>query len=121
MAGAALVVSVLAGCEFEATTCTAVGYGTGLTVRLDDTWPEGPLRTVEVDCGENCQSGPAVTVDADGVAVFSLSYPPIPFTVRVLEEGVVVVEESVAPDLVRVGGTAECGGPTEAEVVVPAP
>ena len=33
----------------------------------------------------------------------------------------VLTELTVTPDWVRVGGSAECGGPTEAEVVVPAP
>ena len=33
----------------------------------------------------------------------------------------VLIETMVRPDWVRVGGTAECGGPATAEVVVPAP
>ncbi len=35
--------------------------------------------------------------------------------------GGVLTETTVRPDWVRVGGTAECGGPMTAEVVVPAP
>ncbi len=30
-------------------------------------------------------------------------------------------EHEVTPEWVRVGGTEECGGPHEAEIVVPAP
>ena len=41
--------------------------------------------------------------------------------VSVSGAGGVLTETTVRPDWVRVGGTAECGGPTTAEVVVPAP
>lgn len=61
-------------------------------------------------------------MDAAGRAAFALlEGRPSEVTVRVLESGVVVTESTVEPEFVRVGGTAECGGPTEAEVVVPAP
>ena len=61
-------------------------------------------------------------MDAVGRAAFALlEGRPSEVTVRVLESGVVVTESTVEPEFVRVGGTAECGGPTEAEVVVPAP
>ena len=46
---------------------------------------------------------------------------PDEVTVRVLEEGAMVAEVTATPEFVRVDGTAECGGTTEAVVVVPTP
>ncbi len=42
-------------------------------------------------------------------------------TARVRQDGAVVAEVTVRPEFARVDGTAECGGNTEARIVVPAP
>jgi hypothetical protein len=57
----------------------------------------------------------------DGEATYSLHGPREELIVTVNGADGVLLERTVTPDWVRVGGSVECGGPTEAEVVVPAP
>ena len=57
----------------------------------------------------------------DGVATFSLEGPREELIVTVNGADGVLTERTVTPDWVRVGGSEECGGPTQAEVVVPGP
>ena len=57
----------------------------------------------------------------DGAATYSLDGPREELVVTVSGADGVLAELTVSPDWVRVGGSEECGGPMEAEVVVPAP
>ena len=57
----------------------------------------------------------------DGEATYFLDGPREELIVTVHGVDRVLLERTVTPDWVRVGGSVECGGPTEAEVVVPAP
>ena len=57
----------------------------------------------------------------DGAASWSVIGAREELVVSVSGAGGVLTETTVRPEWVRVGGTAECGGPTTAEVVVPAP
>jgi hypothetical protein len=57
----------------------------------------------------------------DGEATYFLDGPRDELVVTVHGADGVLVERTVTPDWVQVGGSEECGGPTEAEVVVPAP
>ena len=57
----------------------------------------------------------------DGSATYSLDGPREELVVTVSGVDGVLVDVTVSPDWVRVGGSEECGGPTEAEVAVPAP
>jgi hypothetical protein len=58
-----------------------------------------------------------------GTEVAFLLPGPLPeqVTVRVLADGQVAAELTVEPEFVRTGGSEECGGPSSAQVVVPAP
>ena len=57
----------------------------------------------------------------DGAATYFLDGPREELVITLHGADGVLSEHTVSPDWVRVGGSAECGGPTEAEVVVPAP
>ena len=119
---------VLAGCGLEPVVCSAIGWSNGLTVRLADDWPPGDGRTLSVDCGlfESCPEavdGATAVPLVGGEAVLMLGFAtPDDLTLRVSDAtGVLTVHEA---DLgwTRVGGSEECGGPSETgAVVVPAP
>lgn len=65
---------------------------------------------------------PVLELGEDGTARLALyAERPEEVTARVRQDGVVVAEVTVRPEFVRVDGTAECGGNTEARIVVPAP
>jgi hypothetical protein len=117
-AGAAL----LAACHGPAVVCPAIAYGSTLVVRLAADWPPGEDRTVQIDCGSPCEfptgASAPVTGSVARVAVFD---PPDSVTVAVLDPGGPLTSVEAEPVWVRVGGSAECGGPMEATVVVPAP
>lgn len=106
--------------------CPAIGYGSAVVVQLDG-WPAGAGRDAELTCAEcgrpdNGIPGTAQTLPiGTQVRVTLQGAPPDEVTVRVLEEGAVVAELTAEPEFVRVDGTEECGGTTEAVVVVPAP
>ena len=62
------------------------------------------------------------TQEHDGnAAPWSVHGPREALVVTVQRADGTVTEQTVRPDWVRVGGSAECGGPVEAEVVLPAP
>jgi hypothetical protein len=109
-----VLVSVLvvgpAGCSTSATACPAMLHGASLTVRLAGGWTDGEPRSVRVRCPDGVACG---RISPDG--------PREELVVTVSGVDGVLAELTVTPDWVRVGGTEECGGPTEAEVVVPAP
>ncbi|WP_207508100.1 hypothetical protein [Klenkia brasiliensis] len=65
---------------------------------------------------------PVLELGDDGRAQLGLfAERPEEVTARVRQNGAVVAEVTVRPEYVRVDGTAECGGNTEARIVVPAP
>lgn len=110
--GAALVLAVLTGCAQER-VCPPVGWGSTLVVELAPEWPDLVGASVRL-------------ADRDPVplrgraASFPLDVPrPGTVDVTVLDaQGEVLAEREADLDWRRVGGTAECGGPAEATVVV---
>jgi hypothetical protein len=122
---------VLAGCGQEATVCPAIGWSNGVTVRLADDWPAGDGRTLAVVCpwGEGCVetlAGGSFATTAPlvgGTAVVRFGFAtPDSLTLRVGDASGVLTEHQAELEWVRVGGSEECGGPSESdEVVVPAP
>lgn len=110
--------------------CPAIGYLDGLTVRLAPDWSPGGPWTVRVTCPEPC--GPPgidgspgsreVTAPLTGSeAAIPLLARPYSAQVVVSEAGVPVADVAARLEWRRVGGSAECGGPMGATVVVPAP
>ena len=115
---------LLTGCGGPAVVCPAIAYGSTLVVRLAADWPAGPDRTVQVDCDSPCELVPPtsspVPVTGAGARVGMLD-PPDSVMVTVLDPSGPLT--SVEDELTwkRIGGSAECGGPMEASVTVPAP
>ena len=122
----------VAGCDAAAIGCPEIGWSNVLTVNLAADWPVQTGRTVHVTCSEPCGGS---SLD-DGGQGAELSSPltgtstsfRVPMTspesvaVTVLDaRGTPLARVDAEPDWVRVGGTEECGGPSEATVVVPAP
>jgi hypothetical protein len=118
--------AVSAGCGLGGTACPAIGYVPAVVVQLDG-WPAASGRSVELvcpGCGEVTDGGPgdSQVLPIGTEAVFSLPGAlPEQVTVRVLADGQVAAEVTVEPEFARVGGSEECGGPSSAQVVVPAP
>lgn len=100
-------------------------------------WPVGVLPSDEPiePCGDGCWTqapasgdGPDVAADGqwfleggdavDGWTISVLSGGDV-VAYRLLDAtGTVLADGEVQPDWVRVGGTEQCGGPTEAQVVL---
>jgi hypothetical protein len=110
---AALLVPALAGCSGTERVCPPVGWGGTLVVELGPDWPDLVGASVRLADGD------PVPVRSRSTA-FSLVMPlPSSVAVTVLDAGgasLAAIEEE--PDWRRVGGSAECGGPSEATVVV---
>jgi hypothetical protein len=113
--------------------CPAIGWGSTLSVELAPDWPPGEGRTVQVGCPEPCgmplqgtPSGPGregvapPTGTTTGVS-FVMGTPDSVVVTVLGPDGAVVAEVDAVLAWVRVGGSAECGGPHEAAVTVPAP
>ena len=125
-----LVGVAVAGCTPSA--CPAIGWGRTLTVELADGWPAGTGRTVHLECTEPCDvlslqprgpgEGPSSPV-LGTTATFQPTQGAFEsVVVTVLDaEGAELARVEAEPEWVRVGGTEECGGPTESTVTVPAP
>ena len=109
---AALVLAVLTGCGPER-VCPPIGWSSTVVVELAPEWTDSEGASVRV------ADRPAVPV-ADGSAEVWLDMSsPSTVQVAVLDaQGEVLAEREADLDWRRVGGTAECGGPTEATVVV---
>ncbi len=115
---------VLAACAAEQTACPTIGWPATLAVQLADTWPSGTGRTVALSpAPDHDPAGPPPEELVDGRAAFGVGIPrPGTVVVTVLDaDGEVLAVHEASPDWARVGGTEACGGPSEAEVVVPAP
>jgi hypothetical protein len=136
----ALSALAAAGCTSTDTACPAIGWFNAITVRLAPAWPVAD-RTVTLscpaaeDCGGFAPGGAPPTAPQDAVTVPLVDAAaevtigmrtPASVTVTVsaggMSSGGAVLAAYDAPlDWERVGGTAACGGPEAATVVVPAP
>ena len=116
----------LTGCVPVA--CPAVAWTNTLTVQLDgDASGVNQIQLcTEAGCapvgGENT-TGPLglVTVERQTSDAWTFSVDGVPdsFTVRTLAaDGTVLSDTEVIPEWVRIGGSAQCGGPSEASVTV---
>ncbi|MBD8080398.1 hypothetical protein [Cellulosimicrobium arenosum] len=103
--------------------CPAIGYSSVLEVTLDGDTSE--VAVLQVRDGDHWQplyppdaEVPAIPTSHDGDTwTFTLFYPPNLIALRALDDdGDVLEQTEFDVGWVRVGGTAECGGPTEAEV-----
>lgn len=110
--------------------CPAIGWSNGLVVELAEGWPAADA--VRIECPSPCGPVPmtpsdeepdAVTVHLAGAtASVPLMDAPESVTVTVLAADVAALGRAELDlDWVRVGGSAECGGPLEATATVPAP
>ena len=128
-------VLALTGCDGGGTrACPAIAWGNGLTVELAGDWPPEEGRSVQVSCPGACRpealegtpsgsirEGVAPLV-GDRATVSFLMETPDEVHVAVLDpDGAVLAELTADPEWVRVGGSAECGGPHETTLTVPAP
>jgi hypothetical protein len=109
--------------------CAATDHGRTLVVQLADDWPPGQGGTVVARCSSPCgevrQDSDELTRGVSGAltgARVELSMMGLPDSVVVTVLGpdgpLAEIEETLTWQ--RVGGTAECGGPMEAVVVIPA-
>ena len=121
----------VAGCGAGAGgVCSAIGYASTLVVQLDDGWPDEPGRSVRVDCSGPCPD-PFATGEPDDERTVQLTGTSATVVwadgmddvvVTVLgADGAPLASVDAGLDWVRVGGSAECGGPLQATVTVPAP
>ncbi|WP_459980068.1 hypothetical protein [Isoptericola variabilis] len=102
--------------------CPAIGYSSVLTVTLEGDTSD--VAVLQVRDGEQWQPPyppdaevPAIPTTHDGGTwTFTLFSPPNQIALRALDDdGDVLARTEVDVGWVRVGGTPECGGPTEAE------
>lgn len=135
VAAALGAVLTLTGCDGGVgRVCPAVAWGNALTVELAGDWPPGEGRSVRVACPQPCglqfhedaPPGPVhegvAPLIGDRATVSFLMETPDEVHVAVLgADGAVLTEVEVDLEWVRVGGSAECGGPHEATGTVPAP
>ncbi len=121
----------LAGCGGGVVSaCPAVGYTHALIVTLDGD-RAGSVADVQLCTDEGCEpnddADPAhpgrlvvISSQHDDSWTFTLASRPQQLTVRTLgADGTVLADTDVTPRWVRVGGSAECGGPNRATVTVP--
>ncbi len=108
--------------------CPAIGWTNALTVQLDG-------DTSAVDQVQLCTDAGCAPVEDEDVTgalgivaaeeqkddawVFSVDGLPDTFTVRTLAaDGTVLSDTEVTPEWDRIGGSEQCGGPSEATVTV---
>jgi hypothetical protein len=129
-AAAALAFSACAG--GASTVCPAIGWSNTVTVALAEDWPEVEGGSLLVECPSPCAVQPPgddatsepdrVSVPVGSVVVDVGMTQPDSVLVTVLgPDGAKL--GGTEPDLGwrRVGGSEECGGPSAASVVLPAP
>ena len=118
-----LCLSLLAACTAERqTACPAIGWPSVLEVRLAPEWPEDAADAVTVEPFDGPDEEAVVPLVAGAAEVgFSPGYPNSVLVTVVDAGGRMLAVHEAGLDWVRVGGTEACGGPHEAEVVVPAP
>jgi hypothetical protein len=131
LAALLLAGTTVAGCD-STTACPAIGWGRTLTVALADGWPPATGRTVLLECAAPCEvlkaepgtPGPASAPLTGTSVVFAVTGGTTPESVTVTvadAAGTELARLETRPEWARVGGSEECGGPSEATVVVPAP
>ena len=134
-AARALAVLALTGCDGGvAQACPAVAWGNALTVELAHDWLPGEGHSVRMSCPQPChpealggtpsgpiQEGVAPLVGDRATVSFVLETPDEVEVAVLGPDGAVLAELTADLEWVRVGGSAECGGPHEATVTVPAP
>jgi hypothetical protein len=131
--GAALA-ALLVGLSWghDSVACPAIGWGSSVRVELTGDWSAQPVGVVELECSTPCErlavldevTGEPVQLDE---AVDPLSWPVFGeqpgsalATVRATD-GTQLARVESQLEFERVGGTEECGGPTETTVRLPAP
>lgn len=134
----ALVAGLLAlvACQADEppVACPAVAWSTTVIVELAADWPALDGGSVQLECSPACSL--EVRLDEDPAPLRELSLPlvgssvefgllmnaPESAVVTVLgADGTRLAEVEEELDWVRVGGSAECGGPMQTTVEVPAP
>ena len=133
VATTALAASSTAACMPIA--CTTIGYSSTLTLRLAEPRDDAILELcVTAGCtprpiddptpaAPDADEGIWSSVDGggDGVVGWTISImtggPAVVYRV-LAADGTVIDDGEVEPDWVRVGGSEQCGGPAEAEVVL---
>jgi len=129
LASAAVLVTALGLTGCVPSACPAIGWSDSVTVRLDE--DSATVARVQLCTDDGCapaehpdSAGPVESVsvasqDADAWT-FSVDMSfPREFTVRALAaDGTVISDTERAPEWVRVGGSARCGGPSRATVAV---
>jgi hypothetical protein len=131
--GACAVAAALAfsACSAGATTvCPAIGWSNTLTVGLADDWPDVPGGSLTVECSSRCTVLGAAG-DRDRLSIpLTGSSTVVPFDMTSPDSAVLIVLDADGRELAevdadldwrRVGGSEDCGGPSVASVVVPAP
>jgi len=119
---ALLVAVTLTACSPFDRVCPAIGYSSTLIVT-----PASPASDLHLEfCSEpGCIPGattPEAMVSGDGVSGWTITFlisDTDVFVYRITDAaGAVISEGSVAPEWVRVDGSAECGGNVEARVTL---
>jgi hypothetical protein len=118
----------------QGTVCPAIGWLDALTVELAEGWAAVPGGSVTVECPSTCagefrlDASPVerdvVTVPLSGATTavqFSADRPDSVVVTVTGADGTELARQPADLDWRRVGGSAECGGPMAATVVVPAP
>jgi hypothetical protein len=131
IAGGACAVAValaFSACSAGATTvCPAIGWSNTLTVGLADAWPDVPGGSLSVECPSRCgaagdQDRLSVPLTGRSTVVQLDMTSPDSAVLTVLDaDGRELAELDADLDWRRVGGSEDCGGPSVASVVVPAP
>jgi hypothetical protein len=105
------------------TACPAIGWLNVIRVELAGQWAE-PATSVAVECSSPCgaDGGDEATAPVTGAAaevLIGMSAPESAVVTVSAADGRRLAEVRPELDWVRVGGSAECGGPMEATIAVP--
>jgi hypothetical protein len=132
--GACAVAAALAfsACAAGASTvCPAIGWSNTLTVGLADDWPPVDGGSLVVECSSRCGLMLSPTDEPDELSVpltgrstvvqLDMTAPDAVVLTVLGADGAELAQLGTDLDWRRVGGTEECGGPSAASVVIPAP
>lgn len=120
LAGTAAV-AALASCS-EPTVCSTIGWSNGLRIEVDPALPAASVRVECRGCGvvggseEDVATAPLTGRSAE--LHLGMTTPGSVDVALLDAAGSVLRETETEPDWRRVGGSEECGGPSEATVVV---
>jgi hypothetical protein len=129
---AAAAALLFSACAANGTTvCPAIGWSNTLTVGLADGWPDVAGGTLTVECSSRCglmlgstEAADQVTVPLTGrstVVQLDMTTPDSAVLTVLGTDGTALGGLDADLDWRRVGGSEECGGPSAASVVLPAP